>query len=272
MKITKPILLLFALLFLSGCMFGQDKKISQLPALPSIAGSEFIPCAIGGNNYYLTPSQFVTWMVLCHSYIPLGGTISGYPMHGIFEINSNSIIGDKTGHSIIFGAGNILSRSATRYGAFIANKDSAKMEHRDTIGNFQKIQQFGNKNLLTSKNAIYTNTVIQFPNVTKVTSLMNDSTNLHSQYGVRSHTDKGYVDSMDAVLGGAYIPLAGTGTNVVTGNIYLSNGNSFIHKQGNGDSAMFRFPVVPGVIHFTNYSGLDLLTNSPNGEAHIQEN
>lgn len=230
MKITKLRLLIIVLaVILSKCAFAQDKKISQLTALPSISGNEYIPCEISGNNYYLTPSQFVSWMALSHSYIPLNGTVTGYPMTGIFQINSNSIIGDKTGHTVIFGAGNLLSRSATRYGAYISHKDSIKVEHRDTLGNFQKFWQYGNTTLLQNQNATYTNTIVQTPSVTTVNKPVVYSGNLHSLLSSYMMLDKSAADSLYAPISYTATPsttLTGDITGTGTGTVNTTNTNS----------------------------------------------
>jgi hypothetical protein len=73
MKKTLSILLILVS-FLS---YSQDKKISQLPPLPSVAGNEQIPLAKSGLNYYTTPTQIKNWLN-----IPLtaGGDLTGtYP-------------------------------------------------------------------------------------------------------------------------------------------------------------------------------------------------
>ncbi|HTA62776.1 MAG TPA: hypothetical protein VK835_09985 [Bacteroidia bacterium] len=71
---TLKLLLLAAALLLAGFLAqAQDKKISQLPALPSVAGNEAIPLAISGTNYYATPNQLKTWLNIV-AYVPLAGT------------------------------------------------------------------------------------------------------------------------------------------------------------------------------------------------------
>src|ERR1700757_236574 len=75
MKATtlKIILLTAALVVAVFLAQAQDKKISQLPALPSVSGGEAIPLAISGTNYYVTPNQLKTWLNIV-GYVPLAGT------------------------------------------------------------------------------------------------------------------------------------------------------------------------------------------------------
>jgi hypothetical protein len=94
---TLKILLITATLLLAGFLaVAQDKKISQLPALPSVSGSEYIPLAISGTNYYLTPNQLKTWfnaayipLIDTNKFIPVRGTMPAYPLSNKIEANVN---------------------------------------------------------------------------------------------------------------------------------------------------------------------------------------
>jgi hypothetical protein len=60
---TLKIYLITAFLLIAAFLgFAQDKKISQLPALPGVSGNEQIPLAKSGANYYVTPSQLQGWL------------------------------------------------------------------------------------------------------------------------------------------------------------------------------------------------------------------
>lgn len=80
MKKTLSILLIL----ISFCSNAQDKKISQLPALPSVSGNEQIPLAKSGLNYYTTPSQMASWLNII-GYVPLSGTTNSHPLTGTIE-------------------------------------------------------------------------------------------------------------------------------------------------------------------------------------------
>ncbi|HXU27669.1 MAG TPA: hypothetical protein VN698_10585, partial [Bacteroidia bacterium] len=84
----KIILLTAAFLVAGFLAKAQDKKISQLPALPSVSGNEAIPLAISGTNYYLTPSQLKSWLNII-GYVPLVGTSSGNPLTGTLEFDNS---------------------------------------------------------------------------------------------------------------------------------------------------------------------------------------
>ena len=116
MKISKTIAILFMLLFISRCAFGQDKKISQLTALPSISGNEYIPCEISGNNYYLTPNQIYYWFTTTGACVPLSGTSNIAPLTGTIEFrgsNNKILIGDSVGSYNLFAGNTLNAATAT---------------------------------------------------------------------------------------------------------------------------------------------------------------
>ena len=136
------------ILFLTGFLFAcllasaQDKKISQLPALPSVSGNEQIPLAKSGLNYYTTPTQIKTWLngplidttKLLHTY----GTNTLYPLIGTIEYrgaNNTTALVD-TIHSLILGAGNLQDLyNATIYANTIYS-NNGKITHAASNGTY----------------------------------------------------------------------------------------------------------------------------------------
>lgn len=105
----KIILLTTALVVAVFLAQAQDKKISQLPALPSVSGGEAIPLAISGTNYYLTPNQLKTWLNIV-GYVPLSGTLNSAPLTGTIEYrgtNATVLVDTISSNSFIIGSGNL---------------------------------------------------------------------------------------------------------------------------------------------------------------------
>jgi hypothetical protein len=111
----KTLYILFVLL--SFLVSAQDKKISQLPALPNVAGNEQIPLAISGTNYYLTPNQLKTWFngayipwADTNNFIPITGTRTGYPLTNRIEaiVGGNCAISTKQASGMAMGYGDNL--------------------------------------------------------------------------------------------------------------------------------------------------------------------
>lgn len=116
-KIIYVILLILAVFGFSVSCFAQDKKISQLGALPSVNGTELIPVARSGANYYMTPAQLPPY--LANLFIPLAGTGVAAPVTGTIEyrgaVATTAFV--DTVNTMYIGAGNRKDLSlATTYG------------------------------------------------------------------------------------------------------------------------------------------------------------
>ncbi len=150
---TLKILLLTAALLLAGFLgFAQDKKISQLPALPSVSGNEAIPLAISGTNYYLTPSQLKSWLNIV-GYVPLTGTTNSAPITGNLYFNqANSYLTTHyyTSDTSLFSLNNRLGIS------------SARIESHTTKGRFSQVNiTAGHQNQLACFGVLYQTIFLQ---------------------------------------------------------------------------------------------------------------
>lgn len=214
--------ILFLLTILSLNCFAQDKKISQLPMLPSISGSEFIPCVISGLNYYLTPNQIFTWFNLPGAYFPLAGTGATNPITGAGEYRGTGAVLVDTSGSMTIGAGNRKTSAATIYGRITFSKlDSVKQTSSDGSGNISRHFLYGANNILSSTNSTFTNSIALTPTVTTTNRIMNDASNLHSSYTLRTHIDRGWADSMYVFnIASGYLPVSG---GSMTGDINMTN-------------------------------------------------
>ena len=133
-------------------VYAQDKKISQLPPLPSINGStELIPLAKGGANYYMTPNQLKSWIGITPldttKFIPIVGTYSNNPLTGTIEFdnsisyNTTAIYQNiNTGHGFDIGIGDNKDLGNATTGSYININPVMGITSFDTISGNQTIQ------------------------------------------------------------------------------------------------------------------------------------
>jgi hypothetical protein len=180
--------------FLSMPFQAQDKKISQLPALSSISGSEYIPCAISGSNYYLTPNQLSIWLA-GGGYIPLVGTASAHPLTGTIDYEpstSGTTAFVSTTKDYYIGNGNIANLSAaTTYNYLYFPPSGGGSLLQSVSGGTSSILNLGTggnslqlsatssaNNALLEFNFAPNNWTLQYYDGTYVSSLIGQSTNI----------------------------------------------------------------------------------------------
>ena len=150
MKKTLSILLIL-ISFLS---YSQDKKISQLPALPSVSGNEQIPLAKSGLNYYTTPTQIKSWLnvpiIDTTKLLHTRGTDNLYPLTRAIEYRGASggtALVDTTGTMIIGSANRKdIGNLASKYGfiSFGNNGSLTQMYNSDnTTESYINLHGFG---------------------------------------------------------------------------------------------------------------------------------
>lgn len=223
--------------------FGQDKKISQLTPLPSVNGTELIPVAKSGANYYMSSNQLKTFIGQFDStkFIPRAGTYSTYPLYGPIEFSTGTTAlwqNSSTGSGFYLGSGNNSDlSSATNSGRAFFNRAEAKIESIDSSGAFGIVDVTPTNILIQTKSGTLEldggsspstkSRFILSPNSAVIrggTSFagIQEYADYSANYTSLSHINKGYADGRYApISGGAYLS-----STLNAGKIYVGNGSN----------------------------------------------